>query len=205
MSFQDFVSSVRALGNQGTRALHPNLPFLWVPALVLFIIYSQFSSGLSTETETGLMAMEFHAAKTDDGQVVEDKQTVLAIPSSAKPFTMPFQTAPTKIRFPVDAGVLQKSGHESMRITGEAVVVENHLYGVSYPLLVIIDSAPLPRYAPSGESPLALRPLRVGQETLSLMLLGIFSAPIFSFGVAICFLQNSIIVAKKNAGGDVHK
>lgn len=206
MTCGDLVSIIRSFGSQGVSALHPNIPFLWVPALVMFIIYSQFSAGLSPESEAGVMAMEFQAARTFDGQIVEVNSTLLAIPSAAEPFSMEFRSAPTRINVPVDSEVLSRpSNRDALRIVEKFVELRHHLQDASYPLLVTVDSSPVSSYFPTGRPSAELRPLRIGQESLSLMLLAMFSAPIFSFGVAVCFLQNSIIIAKKNARGGVHE
>jgi hypothetical protein len=202
MSIEVFSAVGSHLIKLRKKAFYPGMPFFSVPAIAVWFIVTQFEGSLIFSPSSSVSALSFKSTMSLNGEISEYEGTLLVVPSGAEGFVAPLGKGTLE-------GVLSSATREELDwnkkfidIRRDGLVLENRFIDVDYPLTFMLEGVSRDNISFMSNKREAIPELELGTSESIWVSLGATVAAIFSAGLAVGFLKDSIQIFQEDAGSN---
>ena len=192
------IELVQKLGHQ---VVYPGIPLVLVPALLAGLIGMQFDSNLVQLGGSDPVALDLPVSLGLGPGNEPGPATLLVVPRGAQEFLIPAHEesfSAAWLSIPTDKQV-QNEKRLELSPTGLRL---SPLFGVRYPLAVVLQGRNVDRIEPAAQGSKDLGHLEFGSSEATWTVLFLLGAAVFGFGASAGLLKDGSIVEGIQARGD---
>lgn len=189
---------VQKLGHQ---VVYPGIPLVLVPALLAGLIGTQFDSNLVQLGGSDPVALELPVALSLSPETQLGPATLLVVPKGAQEFLIPAQEesfSAAWLSIPTD----KRAQNEKRLELSPSGLRLSPLFGVHYPLAVVLQGRNLGRIEPAAQGPKDLGHLEFGSSESTWTVLFLLGGAVFGFGASASLLKDGSVVERIQPRGD---